>query len=32
MQEHDQLESQLATFLASAPMLAARLAYWQAEA
>jgi hypothetical protein len=31
MQEHDQLESQLATFLASAPKLAKRLAHWQSE-
>jgi hypothetical protein len=30
MQEHDQLESQLATFLASAPKLEKRLAHWQA--
>jgi hypothetical protein len=30
MQQHDQLESQLATFLASAPKLAKRLAHWQA--
>ena len=31
MQQHDQLESQLATFLASAPKLAKRLAHWQAD-
>jgi hypothetical protein len=29
MQQHDQLESQLATFLASSPKLAMRLAHWQ---
>jgi hypothetical protein len=31
MQEHDELENQLATFLASAPKLAKRLAHWQAD-
>ncbi len=31
MQEHDELESQLATFLASAPKLAKRLAHWRAD-
>jgi hypothetical protein len=30
MQQHDELESQLATFLATAPKLAKRLAHWQA--
>jgi hypothetical protein len=30
MQQHDRLECQLATFLASAPKLAKRLAHWQA--
>jgi hypothetical protein len=29
MQQHDQLECQRATFLASAPKLAKRLAHWQ---
>jgi hypothetical protein len=30
MQQHEQLECQLASFLASAPKLAKRLAHWQA--
>jgi hypothetical protein len=30
MQKHGQLERQLATLLASAPILAKRLAHWQA--
>jgi hypothetical protein len=30
MQKHEQLEEQLAAFLASAPKLAKRLAHWQA--
>jgi hypothetical protein len=29
MKQHDQLESQMATFLASAPKLAMRMAHWQ---